>query len=614
MSFELRARLPGQPQSRQFRKNSALAAALLVLLCAASANAAPVLVDIIGDSGQTRQLIVRFEEHGRTVAPALTRVQIAGTGPVDEARPEPLMFSTIPHRVDLMINGSDTDNILVLRESVLLAIRALSGRHSRVHVHLPESGTQPWLVLSHTPEEDAALIVEGIPGDTGPADDLFGQLTRVAALRTDGTGEQLHTLILLDRSLDEDGWRELSERSEALGLTLHGVSRHLPPTCAAVAERGGVCVEAGGTNLGLVNAAQRISASQVVEVPCVPGDNHPPTLRLNLSAGGDDVAVDVDAARLLCLGGEGIRADTSAGSGRSVLPLIAAIAIALVALMLALLAAYRRRQRWRTTVDSDEKAEPRRDFSELERSPPVDPDRVSEIPGWARSRGPSKQREKLRAHFSETRGLHVVASDREGVRELLLGDRPLNIGRSGLVKVSNSDVDVLVQLVLNGGRVVASVEEPNIVVLRNGVRVRETARLGPGDELQIGPELLLEIREVSDDPTARSARHHRRAEWQIHSDYRSVFEHSTVGTAGLIIGREPYAAGDADVLRARRVMPELSNDHVELWVSGGHLYLRDLDSANGTWVNDRKVDTMCAVILPVNAELQLPSGLSFRVS
>ncbi len=65
--------------------------------------------------------------------------------------------------------------------------------------------------------------------------------------------------------------------------------------------------------------------------------------------------------------------------------------------------------------------------------------------------------------------------------------------------------------------------------------------------------------------------------------------------AGLVIGRDPTCDLNFDD-------PSLSRRHAQVWASAQSVHLRDLGSANGSWVEGQRV-----------TQIQIPSGQAFRL-
>ncbi len=77
-----------------------------------------------------------------------------------------------------------------------------------------------------------------------------------------------------------------------------------------------------------------------------------------------------------------------------------------------------------------------------------------------------------------------------------------------------------------------------------------------------------------------------------------------------LLGRDPLPYQGLRAIPAKLVIPQISNDHLELWISGGILYLRDLDSSNGVTIDGNNL--LPFVVTPVAAGQRI--GLSKIVS
>ncbi|WP_431974749.1 FHA domain-containing protein [Micromonospora haikouensis] len=94
--------------------------------------------------------------------------------------------------------------------------------------------------------------------------------------------------------------------------------------------------------------------------------------------------------------------------------------------------------------------------------------------------------------------------------------------------------------------------------------------------------------------------------------YRLEFPFGPVG-----VGRAEVRVGRADDLGdiAARLAPHhnVSRQHALLWVEHGELYVQDLGSTNGTYVNDRRLDPHTRQRLFDGDELRLASTVRARV-
>jgi hypothetical protein len=83
-----------------------------------------------------------------------------------------------------------------------------------------------------------------------------------------------------------------------------------------------------------------------------------------------------------------------------------------------------------------------------------------------------------------------------------------------------------------------------------------------------------------------------------------------VGTGELRIGRAEEFGAIAESLKD---YDKVSRHHAIVWTEGGELYVRDLNSTNGTFVNDRKVEHGDRRQLHDGDELRLSSTVRVRV-
>ena len=114
----------------------------------------------------------------------------------------------------------------------------------------------------------------------------------------------------------------------------------------------------------------------------------------------------------------------------------------------------------------------------------------------------------------------------------------------------------------------------------NDTRLTGENAIRTGDIVKVG---AIEL-EVS-DPKQRQQQDTKinpKPQWFIESD-ASWLKGKTFGISGaLTVGRE----ADCDI---NIPVPQLSRKHAELSIKGGRLHIRDLNSSNGTFINDKKV-------------------------
>jgi pSer/pThr/pTyr-binding forkhead associated (FHA) protein len=63
-------------------------------------------------------------------------------------------------------------------------------------------------------------------------------------------------------------------------------------------------------------------------------------------------------------------------------------------------------------------------------------------------------------------------------------------------------------------------------------------------------------------------------------------------------GLSPLTIGRASEVELSLVDPEVSRRHARLETHGKHVYVRDLDSSNGTFLNGRRISTSAIEIRP----------------
>jgi hypothetical protein len=132
-----------------------------------------------------------------------------------------------------------------------------------------------------------------------------------------------------------------------------------------------------------------------------------------------------------------------------------------------------------------------------------------------------------------------------------------------------------------------------VAVECNGVRSGGVLVTGAGDELTIAERVVLEFRVPLTEPAHASRADRRRLEPRDERAFSSV----DVGVTSIVLGRDPLPYRGVRSVPTRLVIAQVSNDHAEVWMSGGHLYVRDLGSSNGTMVAGRRIDP--GVVTPI---------------
>lgn len=109
------------------------------------------------------------------------------------------------------------------------------------------------------------------------------------------------------------------------------------------------------------------------------------------------------------------------------------------------------------------------------------------------------------------------------------------------------------------------------------LKAEDVIRLGNIDLELIDPKTLLNKSEPNEKTTVEGSNH-----WAIHSK-ASWLEQNTFPIDGkIVIGRD----ASCDITLS---LEHLSRKHLELEVRSGHLYIKDLDSSNGTFLNGQKI-------------------------
>lgn len=216
---------------------------------------------------------------------------------------------------------------------------------------------------------------------------------------------------------------------------------------------------------------------------------------------------------------------------------------------------------------------------------------VPDRPDWLRDPEVDGLRRVVRQWRSETGDRHLVWTDGDGVRERAIAG-PVVLGHG-----PDCDMQVpgmpgaVVRIAPRGRGAAVQVLDPTTAVERNGMKITGEVSAVPGDEFVLGGRVVVELRWLSTDGSdaARSASNRADRRRLVPQDERA-FSPVEVGTTSVVMGRDPLPYRGVQSVPAKLVIAQVSNDHAELWMSGGHLFVRDLGSSNGTLVGGLRID------------------------
>jgi pSer/pThr/pTyr-binding forkhead associated (FHA) protein len=190
-------------------------------------------------------------------------------------------------------------------------------------------------------------------------------------------------------------------------------------------------------------------------------------------------------------------------------------------------------------------------------------------------------------------------------RSLWLAGEKLTLG-------SDADNDIMLSgLGIEAFHASINIQESGVKLLSesgscsvNDIPVDDVHSLSPGDELRIGQQRMLiltaqqadQIKKAANKEEAKSAANPSEAGWSLQAQHSKLKDTPYIIAKKSILGRSK----DCDIAVPYKL---LSRHHVEFTVRDGQLYLRDLGSSNGSFINGNRV-----------AEARLQAGDKIRLA
>lgn len=237
---------------------------------------------------------------------------------------------------------------------------------------------------------------------------------------------------------------------------------------------------------------------------------------------------------------------------------------------------------------------------------------AKERPNWLRETSMENTRQQIRGHLSKTNGMHLVCFQKGTINEVTL-QRVITVGnrRDSQIHCHEAPQGQIAARISFDNKQQITIQSIGVLpIIINGQQITESKELSIGDEILIGTTLI-EVRFFSQDGArAIFAAGNRKAERKLHVSEPRAFNTLSIGLTTTLLGRDPLPYQGLRAIPAKLVIPQISNDHLELWISGGILYLRDLDSSNGVTIDGNNLSPF--VVIPVAAGQRI--GLSKIVS
>ncbi len=432
------------------------------------------------------------------------------------------------------------------------------------------------------------------------------------------------------------------------------------PLCVAARQTGGVCRVASGDPAQLAESARLVlsEAQSLFVVPTRCGEGLAGLERVNIvvTAGGrESEPMMVEAPRLACetwrrfAPGWTAESEVAAAEGSAAaaavavngspqpelpavesggVPRVALFAGAVVVVLLVAVVAVLATRRRASSLDIDDVAvpgaagadmritaldtlAPNANAAALRAQGPV-PDR----PAWLREPAVAATRTALRSHLSRTDGRHLVHASGDSVWEVPLSGVVLagSTPEAHIPCPSLGAGQVALRFVLDGPTVRVQYVDHSVPVELNGAACPAETVLRWGDELVVGGATVIEVRSVASDGSVPAlAPFARKLNRRLIPRDDRAFDAISVDTISTLVGRDPLPYRGLRAVPAKLVISQVSNDHAELWTSGGVLYVRDLGSSNGTLLDGRRLDPLVTTPIAPQQRLSLSALLPFSV-
>jgi len=602
------------------------------------------VVGIVEPTRSGPRLIVRQLADGPV--PAAVPVSISvGEPPIplgDELEGIPLAISDVPSVIHILVDNTSwespaNDDIADARvESVIRAVQQTLNPGERfrlVGVEQPRED-HPGMEPRSDMDELSGEIVRVLDGGGAQADPLAYLIEEVNAWETQAASRPTdevrdHALWVL---IHATGGVEIGIDDAVAALREHGVALAAlvvahddlqatildeDPLCIVARRTGGFC--RATTRDALLQDAPRIVAEAqslfVTSVSCLlsPGTDE----RVNVmahTAGVQGRATSLERSRLACETfanyGPALQSEpdevaeipespvafaTWVERARPYAPYIAGVGGMLVGAVFVLVFLVRSRRRRFDLDDGDLSStlQPPSPMGALNNLAPNRnavalraPECVGDRPPWLRDPALDDARRALRAHRSQLSEPHLVVSTLGRVVEVRLteGDSVLagNAPDCAVTCPSGAPGSYIARFALENGRVRVQHLVSTGRFELNGRPIEPDRILTTGDELLLDHATLVELRDPRHPAYTASTRGQALA--LVAKDPRA-FPKIAIGETSVIIGRDPLPYRGVRPVPSLLIIAQISNDHAEIWMSGGVAFVRDLGSANGTRVD-----------------------------
>lgn len=620
----------------------------------------PVLLGLAPDvAGEVPRLLVRHfagDRPARLAAPVRVVREQGGEVLDDHAHGEAVLRAGGTLSVTLLIDDTarlSGDRAEETREALQAGLRRTFTPGDSIDIRVLRGGE----VAARLPSTDnldelLGFIAEAV-GEGAPASSVFSALDSIvrerAAERTPATHREI--LLVGDASNPQlPDTAPLIQRAREAGIVLSlALLRPADETgddqvrrdalCVMARETGGLCISLGSDTAALSRGMEQLlSATRSVfltRMPCLPTPGETERLRVET----DDYQSDwmrFPGARLACPEPTprtaAVPATTETASGPPAwLPLLAFLGLVIGGLIL--FVAFRRGRSVGTSMDEDvfeptnqgsAPSDPMKPRIDVLTRPPNDKaialtqqGPASETPSWLEPAHLEPAFRSLRRHTVKRKGPTLLWTSGTSVHEVPLKGTTIRIGNAPGCAIQDPtwpDGLIAAELLDDGGLFHLQPIAVQGLVRQGQDIVREEIALHGGENFTVAGTSVFELRGVKpgngrDLPPALRAE----ARVRIVCGEPEAWAPIEVAESTLLLGRDPLPYAGVQAVPCRRVLPQVSNDHLLVWRSGGIVWIRDLGSANGTWIGGERITPGQAVALPGNGLFSLAGVLPFRV-
>jgi hypothetical protein len=240
---------------------------------------------------------------------------------------------------------------------------------------------------------------------------------------------------------------------------------------------------------------------------------------------------------------------------------------------------------------------------------------------------PPTNLEFLRSWVSDTDGPHLAVFSNGRTFSVRAGHSPISIGLDDdghLLPVGERDASAVVIVSREGGiNLSARAARAGLNIIRDldEAIVESPGPLTFGSVLRIPGAGLIEARLLDPAPGNPYSASSRRPAWNIvpASAELAGIGSRLISNRAVLLGRQPDPKSDTETFDlsqggTQAAASRVSGQHALLWVSGGFLFVADLGSSNGTFLNGARLPARLPMIVSNGDRLSFSSSVHFFVS